>query len=480
MKRIFSLALLVAMALGAVAQTSLPVSGSWLNLFYQDVRNKYTNPQYLDNSEADLWRAKVDQMHRMGIEYIVFMAVANEGLAAYPSEIMPHTYPDGCVSPVEAVIRQAEKNGQKVFLSIGWAENQDDNLKRPEILNRQLQIMDELAKLYGNSPAAFGWYLPVEDCLGPVLPETSVVAVNKLVAKAHEITPGMKTMISPYGFFCSEFDNPEFGRQIQRLNVDIIAYQDEVGCVREDYPLPELRKKWHKVKQIHDACGIELWANCELFAWEKDTNSRESALIPAAPGRIIGQLQAATDGGVSRIISFMTTGIIDDYSDAYRLGQPGVTKFVADEYAKWRAGDEKYCLLEQSMRGTLANKVAIDGNPLFDGKYGQETPDDLAWKIFKGPKSEIEVPTAGATQLFVRFLDCHKDGFVVPYKIGISVPDASGHYRLVSVVDITPFPNNRHDAWVEPCLLTVPSAENVKLTMLCDGYAVAVDEVVVR
>lgn len=480
MKRISSLVLLVAIALSALAQRPLPVSGSWVNLFYQDVRNKYTNPQHLDNSEPELWRAKIDQMHRMGIEYIVFMAVANEGRAAYPSNIMPHSYPDGQVSPVEAIIKQAEKNGQKVFLSIGWAENQDDNLKRPEILNRQLQIMDELAQLYGSNPAVYGWYLPVEDCLGPILPETSVVAVNKLVAKAHEITPGMKTMISPYGFFCSDFDNPEFGRRIQRLKVDIIAYQDEVGCVREAFPLPALREKWHKIKKIHDQCGIELWANCELFAWEKDTNSRSSALIPAAPGRIIAQLQAATDGGVNRIISFMTTGIIDDYADAYRLGQPGVTKYVADEYAKWRVGDEKYSLFEQSLSGSLKNKVVDKSNPLFDGKYAQETPDDRAWTKFKGLKTEIDVPTEGATKLFVRFFDCHKKGYAIPYKIGISVPDGNGNYRLASIADITPFPNNRHDAWVEPCLLTVPSAPKVRLTLLSDGASIAIDEIVVK
>lgn len=478
MRKFVTSLVLLASVFAMTAQRSLPISGSWVNLFYQDVRNKYTNPQYVDNSEPELWRAKVDQMHRMGVEYLVFMAVANEGLAAYPSKLMPHTFPVGQTSPVEAIIKQAEKNGQKVFLSIGWAENQDDNLKRPEILNRQLQIMDELAALYGNSPAVYGWYLPVEDCLGPVLPETSVVAVNKLVAKAKDITPNLKTMISPYGFFCSDFDNPEFGNQIKRLNVDIIAYQDEVGCVREDYPIPELRKKWHKVKKIHDECGIELWANCELFAWEKDTNSRSSALIPAAPGRILGQLQAATDGGVSRIISFMVGGIIDDYSDAYHLGQPYWTKFVADEYAKWKAGDEKYLLFEQSLYGTLTNKVSIADNALFDGKFGQETPDDKAWNFFK-TKAEIEVPTAGATKIFMRFLDSHKDDIATPYKIGISVPDANGNYRLASIMDLTPFPNNRHDTWCEPCLLNVPKADSIKLTLLGDGYHIALDEIVV-
>lgn len=317
-------------------------------------------------------------MHRFGIEYIVFMAVANEGLADYPSRIMPHAYSDDNESPVSAIIDEAEKHGMKVFLSIGWAENQDDNLKRPEILNRQLAIMEELADIYGNSKAFYGWYLPVEDCLGPVLPESSVTAINRLVEKVMVLTPGKKTMISPYGFFCSDFDNPKFAEQIGKLKVDIIAYQDEAGCVREEYPLPRLRENWKKISKIHENSGIELWANCELFTWEKGTNSRSSALIPASMSRIAGQLQAATDGGVKKIISFMTCGIIDDGADNFVLGQPVLSKVVADEYGKWKKGDEKYLLLEKSLSGLLKNNVYDAANPLFDNVFGDENPNNKA------------------------------------------------------------------------------------------------------
>ncbi len=36
-----------------------PVTGSWINLAYKDVRNKYTNPQSFDNMDPKLWEAKV-------------------------------------------------------------------------------------------------------------------------------------------------------------------------------------------------------------------------------------------------------------------------------------------------------------------------------------------------------------------------------------------------------------------------------------
>lgn len=475
MRRLLS-AICCCAAIVASAQRPLPVTGSWLNLFYQDERNKYTNPEAIDNTDSELWRSKIDQMHRMGIEYVVLMAVANDGKADYPSVIMPPAYPADRESPVEAILDQAAQNGMHVFLSIGWAENQDDNLKRPEILNRQLEIMDELAALYGTHEAMYGWYLPVEDCLGPVLPETSVKAVNRLVDKAHKLTPGKKTMISPYGFFCSDFDNPKFGERISKLKVDIIAYQDEVGCVREEFPLPRLRENWKKIKAIHDKTGIELWANCELFTWEKDLNSRKSALIPAAQGRITGQLQAATDGGVSRIISFASCGIFDDGNDNYVLGQPGVSAHAYNEYLRWLSGDEKYLLLEKSMSGTLVNEAKNGSNPLFDGIYGGENPSDKAWQKLNPGRTDFTVDTKGCRRIFLRFLDCHKKGIFLPYKVALSVPDKDGNYSLAEIKDIPHYPNDLHDTWVEGIVLHIPETEKARITVMCDGASL-MDEI---
>ena len=152
---------------------------------YKDVRNKYTNPQYFDNTDPELWESKVNELANMGIEYLVLMEVANEGKAYYPSKIMPWLYNQTKTSPVDAILNAASKHKMKVFLSTGWAKDQDDNLRDPQIKERQLQIMEELASLYRNSKAFYGWYLPVEDCLCPILEESAVQSVNSLVEKAH-------------------------------------------------------------------------------------------------------------------------------------------------------------------------------------------------------------------------------------------------------------------------------------------------------
>lgn len=300
-----------------VKQQVLPITGSWINLAYKDVRNKYTNPTNFDNNDPKLWEAKVRELAAMGLEYLVFMEVANDGKAYYPSKLMPWHYTKGVKSPVDAILDEAAKHNVKVFMSTGWAQNQDDNLQDPAIKKRQQQIMDELAALYKNHKAFYGWYLPVEDCICPVFAEHAVQAVNSLVEKAHELTPGKKTLISPYGIGLSEFDHPDFEKQMAKLKVDIIAYQDEVGCVREPFPIPGLKKNWERMRKVHDKLNIEMWANCETFTWEEGTNDRQSALIPAAYSRLLSQQVAASAAGVDRIISFMFGGIIENPASPY-------------------------------------------------------------------------------------------------------------------------------------------------------------------
>ena len=463
----------------------LPITGTFINLFYQDERNKYMNPQSIDNTEPELWREKVKEMHDMGIEYLVFMAVANDGKADYPSEIMPLNYNPSRKSPVTAIMDEAERLGMKVFMSIGWAQNQDDNLRIPAILQRQKEIMDELAKIYSSYKSFYGWYLPVEDCFGPVLTESAVKAVNALTDKAHKITPGKKTMISPYGMYCSEFENPKYNEQIKKLKVDIISYQDEIGCVREEYPLPRLKENWKKIAKIHKECGIELWANCESFAWEKGTNARNSALIPAATSRILSQMVAASEAGVCRIISFAICGILDSNKGNYLLGQPGVAAQSVVDYEAWRAGDRRWKLLEASFRGALVgDKASSDKSMLVDGKMGEEKINDTRWiKNEKGYNNvEMSLTEDGEVRsIYVRFLSSQKNNVNVPDKVYLYAGQSDGSYSLASVCDIAQFPNNRHDTWIEgfelPCNILKVTKVKVGFESTCD---IMVDEIILN
>ena len=189
------------------------VRGTWINFAYQDERNKYMNPLGIDATSPVLWRLKIKELSDMGIEYVVLMFVANDGKSYYPSEFMPPAYPAGRESPVEAIMNSAEENGVKVFMSTGWAKDQDDNPALPETRAIQIRIMHETAKLFSGKKSFYGWYLPCEGVVGPFLSQKAVDAANELTAEARNLTPGAKVLISPYGLSLAKFDDGRLKRK---------------------------------------------------------------------------------------------------------------------------------------------------------------------------------------------------------------------------------------------------------------------------
>ena len=468
-----------------------PITGTWINLAYQDVRNKYTNPTVSDNTGPELWEQKVQELHEMGMEYLVFMAVANEGRAYYPSLLMPHVYPEGRKSPVDAIMDAAARFGMKVFMSTGWAKDQDDNLRDPAIRRRQQEMMQELAGLYGHHPALYGWYLPVEDCLCPLLSEHAVTAVNALTDKARSLTPGKKILISPYGLVDSDFTDPEYERRLSRLKVDIIAYQDEVGCVREPFPMPRLKENWKKLRDIHNRLNIAFWANCETFTWEKATNDRTSALIPAAYQRLLAQQVAASVAGVECIISFMFCGIIEKSDSPFQLGQPYWSGIAYRNYMDWLNTDCYWQLLEASFRGKLVNNApattTVNGtasSPLLDGRTAGENPDDSRWISFGKGRHELTVDFGQEIKLdklFLRLLDYRPGMVTLPDKVYFYVSSDGTSYRLLSVRNAPCFPNAGHDAWIDGILLETADMPARYLKLVFDSpHSVLMDELYIN
>ena len=439
-----------------------PITGTWINLAYKDVRNKYTNPQGFDNTDPELWKAKVRELSGMGIEYLVFMEVANEGKAYYPSKLMPWWYDENKQSPVEAILEEAARHNRRIFMSSGWAKDQDDNLQDPVIKQRQLQIMEELAALYKNHKAFYGWYLPVEDCLCPIFAEHAVQSVNALTEKAKALTPGKKTLISPYGIGLSEFDDPEYEKQMAKLKVDIIAYQDEVGCVREAFPLPRLKKNWQRLRDIHNRLNIEMWANCETFTWEQGTNDRTSALIPAAYPRLLSQQVAASAAGVDRIISFMFCGIIEDPESNYQLGQPIWSNKVYNDYMNWKNRIESWQLAEATFMGRLTDGITAEMmsggtelKALLDGKVAEEDSKDPRWVKFGRGYHELVVDLQKKNlvkRIMLRLLNYNPEEIGMPLKVYLFTSPDGKEYELASIKDAPCFPNNKHDAWIENIL----------------------------
>lgn len=481
MKRLICLALsFLATATMLLGGSIKPVTGTFINLAYQDVRNKYTNPEGVDMTSPELWEAKVAEMSAMGMEYLIFMAVANEGRAYYPSGLMPHHYPAGRKSPVEAILDAAAEHGMKVFMSTGWAVDQDDNLRIPRIKQRQMEMMEELAALFGNHKAFYGWYLPVEDCLGPVLTDYAVEAVNALTDRARGLTPDAKILISPYGIFNSNFDHPNYARQIERLRVDIIAYQDEVGCVREQFPLPRLRENWKRLAAIHANLPIEMWANCENFTWERGTNDRTSALIPAAPERFVAQLEAASSAGVDRIVSFMMCGIYEAEGSPYPLGQPELSLSAAREYMEW----SEHCAPLRTPAEECVEITHCSEPRLVDGTRGDEDTANKGWVRLPRGTAEFALWLSEAcdrVEVRLGALNYAPSGVGLPESVALYGSADGVHFDLLTESSPRHWQNNRHDAWVQEVAVAgeMQGLQHLRLVLTCPSECY-VDELVVK
>jgi len=495
MKNISKIALL---ALGLAcsqfvgAQTK-PVQGTWINLPYQDVRNKYMNPSHVDYTSPEFWEAKIIEQSQLGMKYVVIMAVANDEKSFYPSSYMQWAYDKSKKSPLDAILETASKHGVSVFLSCGWAVNQDDNIADPKIRAMQLRIMEETANLYKNHPAFFGWYLPVEDSMEPILSDHAVDAVNFLTNHARGLTPNKKIMISPYGVCYADLDNPKFGEQIKKLKVDIIAYQDEIGCVREPQPLPRAKVNFKKVGKIHEDSKIDFWMNVESFTWEKGDNSRESALIPAAFPRYLAQMTSATDAGAKEIISFSTYGIFETADSPFPIGQPTYSNQVVEDYNSWKKGDRKWKVLESTFRNQFKKDKVVSVlqtnkniAKLNDNILSEENSKDSRWYDLGTGNTALTVSLGKKTKInevALRFLNYRPDNISLPEFVHLSISADGAKYKRIKTIRMDQFPNNRFDAWIDMALFENINADASSLRIEIDGkefYQILCDEILVN
>lgn len=483
----------------------LPVTGTWVNLAWQDERNDYTNfKDETVNTDPELWTAKMCELHGIGVDYIVIMQVANEGKAYYPSELSPELYPEGRKSPVEAILDACDSLGMHVFLSCGWAYDQDDNVGDPAVVERQCLIMDELGGLYGDRSSFYGWYLPIEDCLIPYLPERSIEGINRLTARAHSVTPGKRTMVAPYGIFGAELDNPLFREQLAKIDVDIIAYQDEVGCVRERFPLQRMKDNFRKLGQIHEDLGIEFWVDLESFTWEKGTNSRKSALIPAEFGRFLSQVVGASQAGAERILSFSICGLFDKPGSTHPLGQPVEAGLAYANYSEWLSGDPHWKMLESILSGAAVNDAAgaavsfsSSGLPsprtsggqaflpkLTDGQTGWEDVACREWfKSARGMDVTVDLGSVrGISAVAPRFLNYTPDSIRMPSTVEIYTSSDGNSFTLAASGKGPHAVNDRHDCWSDVAYFEgIGEARYLRIVAVTDEWSgIACDEIFVK
>ena len=225
-----------------------------------------------------------------------------------------------CQNPLETLLSAADKYGIHVFVSCGYYGNYlrpYDNMVSPEVQARAFRAMEQMVELYGRHPSFYGWYLPDEACINGHFDEDFIRYINEYAARGRSLLPESKVLIAPYGTRLLQADDA-YVAQLERIDADIIAYQDEVG-VRKSQP-EETAAFYEALRRVHDLAGRSaLWADMELFGFEGEVY--KSALVPVDIDRIRRQLESISPY-VDTVLCYQYMGLMNRPGTKAFCGHP--------------------------------------------------------------------------------------------------------------------------------------------------------------
>lgn len=310
-----------------------PIEGTWFEFqHHNEPEGKYWNTTLADYTEAQ-WDEKVKEIADSGIRYLVLLDVAIYGKSFYPSALLPQ-HNLNCPDPLEAVLSAADKYGIRFFVSNGFFgewQNPVFLMQDAQVRKLRIKAMEELTGKYAHHPSFYGWYYPNETGIHGHYDDVFINYVNESSEAAYRLTPNAKTLIAPYGTRNVTADD-KYVRQLDSLNVDFVAYQDEIGVQKTQ--VAESAAIFEQLHRLHKKSGRnKLWADVEVFEFEEEVY--RSALLPAPPERVLAQLEAVSEF-VEKIFIYQYTGMIN---------KPGTT--VPAGYQK---GNELYPALAAAGR----------------------------------------------------------------------------------------------------------------------------------
>ncbi|MBR2287608.1 MAG: DUF4434 domain-containing protein [Clostridia bacterium] len=290
----------------------LPITGSWFEFRHHSPwEGKYYNPVLRAYSAAQ-WKAMVEDMHLIGMDILVLtcssIAYETEAESYAPVDVFPAPEGMACPQAMDVMMETAAALGMKVFLSVGFYGNWVkplENMASAEVEERAFRAVEEMYKAYGDNPAFYGWYLPDETEAGPYFSPVFLDYVARYAKRLRALDPEKKLLIAPYGTNKIVPDDT-FVAQLRELDVDFIAYQDEVGV--EKSTADDTGSYYAGLRRAHDRAGrSRLWADMEIFRFEDKVY--RSALLPADIGRIRAQMEAVSPH-VDRILVYAYPGMM--------------------------------------------------------------------------------------------------------------------------------------------------------------------------
>ena len=316
---------------GSASSTVKPIAGSWFEFqHHATVEGVDWNPACV-RFTAEQWQAKVKEIAEIGMEYLILMAAAVYYRAFYDTKIYAK-WNLACADPLEAVLAAADECNLKFFVGGGFYGDwmSEKTISDPVATRQRLQSLEEIAGRYGHHASFCGWYWPDEARINPRYSPEFINYVNTLSRLARQLKPKAEIMIAPYGTR-NAIPDDDYVRQLDAMDIDIIAYQDEVGVGKSK--VSETAAFYERLRKAHDRSHkARIWADIELFQFEGDVY--RSALVPAPFERVLQQMQAVSPW-VDKILAYQYLGLMNKPGSAAFAGSAASAELYT-EYEKWR------------------------------------------------------------------------------------------------------------------------------------------------
>ena len=312
-----------------------PITGTWFEFHHHNLpEGKYWNPLCRRFTDRQ-WEEKVEEMASVGMKYVVLMASAMVYPDSREAYFETDIYPRAAMvtsDPMEAMFKAADRHGMKIFVGAGfygfWQDTLN-NMTDPDVTRRAFKAMEQLYARYGHHSSFYGWYLPDELGICPYYSDEFIRYTNIYTAHGKSFSPDLKVLIAPYGTNMLKADDA-FVKQLERLDCDVIAYQDEIGVRKST--TDQTPAFYEALRRAHDKAGrAALWADMEVFEFEGKVY--ESALIPAEMARIERQIQSIAPYA-DEILMYQYLGMFNKPDTTAFCGHPQSTRLYT-EYAAW-------------------------------------------------------------------------------------------------------------------------------------------------
>jgi hypothetical protein len=311
-----------------------PISGAWFEFSHHSKAEGLLYNDALKSFTAAQWAAMIKDMRAMGMDTLVLtfssIVYRDESASYAPVDVFPPA-DLACENPMDVMMDAAEAEGMGVFLSAGFYGFWEDavgNMQSREVEKRAFRACEEMYGRYQGRAGFRGWYLPDETEAGPYFSPVFLDYVSRYAAFFRGLDAKKPILIAPYGTNKITPDDA-FTRQLESMDVDYIAYQDEVGVQKST---PEQTAGYYAgLRKAHDRAGRgALWADIEMFDFTGAVY--RSALVPAPMARLEKQI-ASVSPYVDKILCYAFPGLLARPGSPARYPGCAQEKLYADYMA---------------------------------------------------------------------------------------------------------------------------------------------------